>query len=64
MGCDALFPGLGGFEYVLTVVGLLTVIKHIVRLLWALGNDARAYLWSRLWQKRLVENYGKWAGEL
>lgn len=64
MGCDALLPGLGDFEYVLTVVGLLTVIKYLAQLLWTVGSDVRAYHWSRLWQKKLVDEYGKWAGEL
>lgn len=64
MGCDALIPSLGDFEYVLTVVGLLGVIKHLALLLWAVGNGVRTYFWSRLWQKKLVEDYGKWAGEL
>ncbi|KAK8388537.1 hypothetical protein O3P69_020489 [Scylla paramamosain] len=61
MGCDALLPGLGDFEYVITVVGLLTVIKFVAQILWAVGTGVRAYFWSRLWQKQLVETYGKWA---
>lgn len=64
MGCDALMPGLGDFEYVLTVVGLLAVIKYLVLLLWAVGDGVRTYFWPRLWRKNLVEDYGKWAGEL
>lgn len=64
MGCDALMPGLGDFEYVLTVVGLLGVIKFLAQLLWSIGDGVRTHFWSRLWKKRLVEDYGKWAGEL
>lgn len=57
-------PGLGDFEYVLTVVGLLSVVKFLAQFLWAVGDGVRTHFWSRLWQKRLVEDYGKWAGEL
>ncbi|XP_050717313.1 inactive hydroxysteroid dehydrogenase-like protein 1 [Eriocheir sinensis] len=61
MGCDALIPGLGDFEYVLTVVGLLSLIKFLAQFLWAVGDGVRTHFWSRLWRKRLVEDYGKWA---
>ncbi|XP_069189514.1 very-long-chain 3-oxoacyl-CoA reductase [Procambarus clarkii] len=61
MACDALLPGLGGFEYVLTVVGLLYVAKVVACLLWAGAAALRAHFWSRLWDKKLVETYGKWA---
>jgi len=61
MGHDALLPGLGDFEHVLTVVGLLYVGKVVLEGLWNLGHSARAHLWSRLWNQKLVETYGKWA---
>ncbi|KAG7160935.1 Hydroxysteroid dehydrogenase-like protein 1-like 1 [Homarus americanus] len=61
MGCDALIPGLGDFEYVLTVVGLLYVVKLAIQTLWAIVNGIRDHWWSRLWKKHLVEDYGKWA---
>ncbi|XP_042236175.1 inactive hydroxysteroid dehydrogenase-like protein 1 isoform X2 [Homarus americanus] len=63
MGCDALIPGLGDFEYVLTVVGLLYVVKLAIQTLWAIVNGIRDHWWSRLWKKHLVEDYGKWAGQ-
>lgn len=64
MACHALLPGLGDFEYVLTVVGLLYVGKVVFQGVWAMGNGVRAHFWSRLWNKRLADTYGKWAGEL
>lgn len=62
MSSTALFPSLGVFEHVLTVMGLLTVSKFLLQLLWTIGNGVRVHFWSRLWRKRLVEDYGSWAG--
>nr|XP_053637227.1 inactive hydroxysteroid dehydrogenase-like protein 1 [Cherax quadricarinatus] len=61
MACEALLPGLGQFEYLLTVVGLVYVGKVLLELIWSLACGFRAHFWSRLWDKRLVETYGKWA---
>ncbi|KAK4298943.1 hypothetical protein Pmani_028743 [Petrolisthes manimaculis] len=63
MGDDAspLLPFLGSFEYVLTVIGLVYTGKFLLEGLWKLITTARAHLWSRLWNKKLVETYGKWA---
>ncbi|MPC79307.1 hypothetical protein E2C01_073828 [Portunus trituberculatus] len=64
MGGEALFPSLGELEHVLTVVGLLAVSKILLQLLWCVGSSVRVHFWSRLWKKRLVEDYGRWAGSV
>ncbi|XP_045135817.1 inactive hydroxysteroid dehydrogenase-like protein 1 [Portunus trituberculatus] len=61
MGSEALFPCLGALEHMLTVAGLLAVSKILLQLLWSVGNGVRVHFWSRLWKKRLVEDYGRWA---
>ncbi|XP_071539915.1 inactive hydroxysteroid dehydrogenase-like protein 1 isoform X2 [Panulirus ornatus] len=61
MACHEFLLGLGDFEYVLTVVGLLYVAKVVLQGLWETINGVRAHFWSRLWDKRLVDTYGKWA---
>lgn len=61
MGSEALFPCLGALEYVLTITGLLVVSKILLQLLWRVGSGVRVHFWSRLWKKRLVEDYGRWA---
>lgn len=39
----------------------MTVGRILLQALWAVGNGLRAHFWSRLWRKRLVEDYGRWA---
>ena len=62
MGSESLFPSLGALEHVLTVAGLLAVSKILLQLLWSVASGVRVHFWSRLWRKRLVEDYGQWAG--
>ncbi|XP_063858203.1 inactive hydroxysteroid dehydrogenase-like protein 1 [Scylla paramamosain] len=61
MSSEALFPSLGALEHVLTVAGVLAVSKILLQLLWSVGSGVRIHFWSRLWKKRLVEDYGRWA---
>ncbi|KAK8747322.1 hypothetical protein OTU49_016747, partial [Cherax quadricarinatus] len=61
MVCETLLPGLGHFEYLLVVVGLVYLGKVLLVIVWSLACGFRAHFWSRLWDKRLVETYGKWA---
>ncbi|KAG7161168.1 inactive hydroxysteroid dehydrogenase-like protein 1 [Homarus americanus] len=61
MACDALLPSVDQLEYVLTVVGVLCVGKAALRGIWVIVIGVRAHFCSRLWDKRLVDVYGKWA---
>lgn len=57
----ALLPGIGPLEDVLTIVGLLYAGKVIIYLIWGTITGLRAHVWSRIWNQRLLETYGKWA---
>ncbi|KAK8388350.1 hypothetical protein O3P69_020381 [Scylla paramamosain] len=61
MSSEALFPSLGALQHVVTVAGVLAVSKILLQLLWSVGSGVRIHFWSRLWKKRLVEDYGRWA---
>nr|XP_045609346.1 inactive hydroxysteroid dehydrogenase-like protein 1 [Procambarus clarkii] len=56
-----LLAGLGCLESTLTIVGLLYATKVIVYILWDVLAGVRALFWSRLFDKKLVDTYGKWA---
>lgn len=62
MSSNVPLASLGIFEPLFTVVGILTVGRILLQALWAIGNGLRAHIFSRLWQRRLAEDYGRWAG--
>lgn len=56
-----LFPDLEAVVNVITVLGILTATKIIVRTAWDVVVGLRAHVWSKLCKKNLVRTYGKWA---
>jgi len=48
-------------EEVLAIIGLVYIGHKTLGFSWTLFKGVRAHFWSRLWDKRLLERYGKWA---
>lgn len=58
------FPLPKAAQNVFTVVGFLVVGKILACAVWAAVAMLRTHLWARLWDKRLPQTYGKWAGKV
>ncbi|KAG7158291.1 Hydroxysteroid dehydrogenase-like protein 1-like 2 [Homarus americanus] len=56
-----LLQGFGYVKDVFAVIGILYVGKVTTYLLYDVVTGVRTLFWSRLWDKRLVAKYGKWA---
>ncbi|XP_042209410.1 inactive hydroxysteroid dehydrogenase-like protein 1 [Homarus americanus] len=56
-----LLQGFGYVKDVFAVIGILYVVKVTTYLLHDVVTGVRTLFWSRLWDKRLVAKYGKWA---
>ncbi|XP_076030571.1 inactive hydroxysteroid dehydrogenase-like protein 1 [Oratosquilla oratoria] len=58
---DEVSTPLRRLEDILAIIGLLYAGKLTLSALYSIVTGIRAHLWSRLWNKKLVEKYGTWA---
>ncbi|XP_037780285.1 inactive hydroxysteroid dehydrogenase-like protein 1 [Penaeus monodon] len=56
-----LFPYPNALLNIITLIGLLGVLKFFTATTWNLAVGMRAHVWSKLRNKNFVETYGKWA---
>lgn len=59
-----LFPYPNALLNIITLIGLLGVLKFFTATTWNLAVGLRAHVWSKLRNKNFVETYGKWAGKV
>ncbi|KAB7500083.1 Inactive hydroxysteroid dehydrogenase-like protein 1 [Armadillidium nasatum] len=58
---NELLPALRRLEEILAIVGLFYIGKVGLNTLWDLGFGFRSHIYSRLWRKKFVQRFGKWA---
>ncbi|KAK7077213.1 Inactive hydroxysteroid dehydrogenase-like protein 1 [Halocaridina rubra] len=56
-----LFPNLQILTTIIITVGSIFTAKFLVVTVYSLIIGFRAHVWSKLWDRKLVERYGKWA---
>ncbi|XP_042886016.1 inactive hydroxysteroid dehydrogenase-like protein 1 [Penaeus japonicus] len=56
-----LFPYPNALLNIITLVGLLSVVKFVSVTTWNLAVGLRAHVWSKMRNKNFVATYGKWA---